>query len=135
MRKDLLLSDERLQRELWALALLLLAILLALSFVPLAHLGEGAERIFPTGNIVGRVGSLLSSGAWAVFGVAASVIALIPAIWAIALGGRMERATAIRYTVLGVGILMLVPAAVRVFGGALAPTSAMSVNIVRNFRT
>jgi energy-converting hydrogenase Eha subunit A len=61
VRKGLFLPDDRLQRDLWALALLLLAILLALSFVPLTLLGDLGVRLFPTGNVVGRVGALLSS--------------------------------------------------------------------------
>ena len=102
-------SDDRLQREIWALALLLLAILLALSFVPPALIGESAERLFPTGNVVGRVGAVISEVAWSVFGVTALLIPLFPAVWAAGVLERVRPASSRRLSILLGGTLLLVP--------------------------
>ena len=50
--------DDRQRRELWGLALALLALLLALSLVPVGILGAVGDR-FAAGNIVGVLGAAL----------------------------------------------------------------------------
>jgi S-DNA-T family DNA segregation ATPase FtsK/SpoIIIE len=105
----MILADERMQRVLWALALLLLSILLALSLVPLAILGDTGLRLFPTGNIVGQVGGLLSRAAWSIFGISAFLIPAFPALSAAALVERIDRPQTIRLAILLGGLLLLVP--------------------------
>jgi DNA segregation ATPase FtsK/SpoIIIE, S-DNA-T family len=108
-RKATIVPDDRLQRELWALALLLLSILLALSFVPPAVIGASAARLFPTGNIVGTVGALISRAAWQFFGAAAILIPVLPAVWAAGVLERIRTASTTRLSILLVGTLILVP--------------------------
>jgi hypothetical protein len=108
-------SGDRLQRELTGLALLALAILLALSFLPPQALGPAADRLFPTGNVVGVVGAAVSRVAWAVFGFPAFLLPVIPAIGAAAAVGRLDRSAAIRWSALVVGVLVLVPTAIYTF--------------------
>jgi DNA segregation ATPase FtsK/SpoIIIE, S-DNA-T family len=115
VRKRSPAAESVLHRELWALALLLLAILLALSFVPPALLGATGARLFPTGNIVGRAGALISQAGWDLFGVASLVVPALPAVWAAALLGRLERNTALRLSALCVGLLLLVPTGIYAF--------------------
>lgn len=110
MAKDLSLQNgDRVQRDLWALALILLAVLLALSFIPPGLIGEAGSRLFPTGNIVGRVGGMISRGAWRFFGISAFLIPALPAVWAGSVLGRIDRSTTLRLTMLVSGILVLVP--------------------------
>ncbi|MEX2582640.1 MAG: DNA translocase FtsK 4TM domain-containing protein [Gemmatimonadota bacterium] len=126
MRKDQFAPDDRLQREIWALALLLLSILLALSFVPPTLIGEAGSRLFPTGNIVGRVGALISRGAWELFGIAAFLIPLLPAVWAAGVLERIGRPSTARLSVLVFGSLILIPTGIFAFSrpAAAAPASA-----------
>jgi DNA segregation ATPase FtsK/SpoIIIE, S-DNA-T family len=124
VRKELFAPDNRLQREIWALALLLLAILLALSFVPLALMGESGARLFPTGNIVGRVGGMISRGTWSLFGVAGLLLPLLPAAWAAAVMDRVPRPTALRMTGLVVGVLLLVPTGIYSFSRPMGAAPA-----------
>jgi S-DNA-T family DNA segregation ATPase FtsK/SpoIIIE len=101
--------DDRLQRELWALALLALAILLTLSFVPPAWLGASGARLFPTGNVVGVVGRYVALVTWTTLGVLGFLLPLFPAVWAGFVLERLERGTALRLTGLLVGTILLVP--------------------------
>ncbi|CAN5834179.1 hypothetical protein BH23GEM6_BH23GEM6_17190 [soil metagenome] len=102
-----------------SLALLALAILLALSFLPPQALGPGAERLFPTGNIVGIAGAAFTGAAWAVLGLPAFLLPLLPAIWAATAVERLDRSVAIRWTVLIVGVFVLVPTGIYTFARPL----------------
>ncbi|MBA2671221.1 MAG: DNA translocase FtsK 4TM domain-containing protein, partial [Gemmatimonadetes bacterium] len=115
-------SGDRLQRELLGLALLALAILLALSFLPPRALGPAAERLFPTGNVVGIVGGVIARSAWSLFGFPAFLLPLLPAAWAAAVVGRLERPLAIRWSALVTGVLVLVPTAIYTFARPLEVT-------------
>ena len=119
MRKERFAPDDRLQRELWALALLLLSILLALSFIPPALIGEAGSRLFPTGNIVGEVGRLISRAFWDFVGLAAFLIPAMPAVWAAGVLERIPRPSAFRFTALLVGTLILVPTMIYAFARPL----------------
>jgi S-DNA-T family DNA segregation ATPase FtsK/SpoIIIE len=102
-------SAERLERELWALALLALAVLLTLSFVPPALFGAYGERLFGTGNIVGAAGLAVSETAWEFLGLPAFLLPVFPAIWALVVLGRLGRPAALRYTALALGVVVMVP--------------------------
>ncbi|HUE95646.1 MAG TPA: DNA translocase FtsK 4TM domain-containing protein, partial [Longimicrobiaceae bacterium] len=115
MGKDSLAREDRHQREIWALALLLLSILLALSFVPPTLIGEPGVRLFPTGNIVGEIGGMVSRGAWGIFGIAAFLIPALPAIWAASVLERVEGRATLRLTLLIAGVLVLVPTGIFAF--------------------
>jgi DNA segregation ATPase FtsK/SpoIIIE, S-DNA-T family len=118
--------EGRLQREIWALALLLLAILIALSLIPVGLLGGAGPRWFPSGNIVGVLGRVLASGTWALFGIAALVIPVFPLVWAAAVVGRAERSTTIRLTALAIGALLFVPTALYTLVAPFQPDPAMA---------
>ncbi len=120
MVKQRIASDDRLQRELWALALLLLSILLALSFVPPTLIGDSGARLFPTGNIVGTLGALISRGAWNFFGGCAFLVPALPAVWAAGVLERVDRSTARRLTILVAGLLVLIPTATYAFARPVA---------------
>ena len=81
MKATSFLQDERLQRELWGLALFALALLLALSFLPPSAVGDGDHSLFADGNIVGKVGAYIKTGAWQVLGLPAFLLPLFPAFW------------------------------------------------------
>ncbi|MBW3628192.1 MAG: DNA translocase FtsK 4TM domain-containing protein [Gemmatimonadetes bacterium] len=102
-------ADDRLQRELWALALLGLAVLLTLSFVPPAWFGGVGLRLFPTGNVIGVVGRYVSQATWRLFGVLGLLLPLFPAVWAGFVLERFDRSTALRLTGFLAGALLLIP--------------------------
>ena len=104
-------AGDRLERELWALALLALSVLLILSLVPPAWMGTTGARLFPTGNVVGVAGRFVAEAAWSVFGVLGFLLPLFPAVWAAFVLERFERSVAIRLTALFAGVVLLVPTA------------------------
>ena len=107
--------DDRLQRELWALALLALAVLLALAFIPPWWMGSFGTRLFPTGNIVGVVGAVIAAAAWVLFGISGYLLPAFPAVWATHVLGRVDRGVAWRATGLLAGLCLLVPTAIYAF--------------------
>jgi hypothetical protein len=115
-----------LQRELLAIALLALSVLLLLSFVPVAALGPSGQELFSDGNVVGTAGRWISGGSRAILGLPAILLPFLPAIWAVAVLGRLGRSAAIRLTCLVIGIMILVPAATYAFArpDVMAPPAA-----------
>ena len=69
--------DDKQRRELWGLGLFALALLLALSLIPLAAFGERAARVFPAGNIVGVAGAALAGGLTGFLGVGAVALPVL----------------------------------------------------------
>jgi S-DNA-T family DNA segregation ATPase FtsK/SpoIIIE len=118
--------DDRHRRDLWGLALLALALLLTLSFIPPSLFGEGGERLFATGNIVGVLGHWIFAGAFALLGLPALVLPAFPALWGAVVLGRAERATAIRWTVLLGGSAILFATAAFVLADATRADAAMA---------
>jgi S-DNA-T family DNA segregation ATPase FtsK/SpoIIIE len=118
-------ADDRLQRELWALTLLALAVLLTLSFVPPRAFGATGVRLFPTGNIVGLVGGMISRSAWAAFGLPALLLPVLPAVWAAAVVDRLDRGAALRYTGLLTGVFLLVPTGIYAFARPMEAVPAV----------
>jgi DNA segregation ATPase FtsK/SpoIIIE, S-DNA-T family len=117
--------DEKQRRELWGLGLFALALLLALSLVPLALFGEGATRVFPSGNIVGVAGSGLSGALGGFMGVAAVALPILAALWGAFAFRKVDQGMAIRWSILLAGLIVLVPSAVSILGGTAGePTPA-----------
>jgi S-DNA-T family DNA segregation ATPase FtsK/SpoIIIE len=115
LRKGISIPDDRLHRELWALALLALAVLLLLSFVPVAVFGAAGVQLFTEGNIVGRAGVWISRESFRLMGGPAVLLPLAPALWAAAAVGRVGGIAALRWTGLLAGIFLLVPTAIYTF--------------------
>src|SRR5687768_4307677 len=117
--------DDKQRRELWGLGLFALALLLALSLVPLAAFGEGATRIFASQNIVGVAGSALSGALTGFMGVAAVALPVLAALWGAFAFGKLDAGTALRWSILLAGLIVLVPSAISVLGGTAGePTPA-----------
>jgi S-DNA-T family DNA segregation ATPase FtsK/SpoIIIE len=117
--------DDKQRRELWGLGLFALALLLALSLVPLAAFGEGATRIFASRNIVGVAGAALSGALTGFMGVAAVALPILAALWGAFAFRRLDAGTALRWTILLAGLIVLVPSAISVLGGTAGdPTPA-----------
>ena len=117
--------DDKQRRELWGLGLFALALLVALSLVPLDAFGAGAARVFPSGNVVGAGGRLLSEALTGFLGVAAVALPALAALWGAFAFRRLDQGTALRWTILLVGLVVLVPSAISVLGGtAGTPTPA-----------
>jgi DNA segregation ATPase FtsK/SpoIIIE, S-DNA-T family len=116
--------SNRQRRELWAIALFALALLLALSLVPLGGFGDG--RYFPSGNLVGVVGRHLSAAGWGIFGLPVLLLPVLPALGGLVAWGRLKSSDALRWTVLVGGIALLLPPALYLLPGAgqEAPSTA-----------
>ncbi|MBW3570335.1 MAG: DNA translocase FtsK [Gemmatimonadetes bacterium] len=117
--------DDKQRRELWGLGLFALALLLALSLVPVAALGEGATRIFPSQNVVGVAGRALSAALLGFMGVAAVALPVLAALWGAFAFRKVDAGTAIRWSILLAGLIVLVPSAISLLGGTAGePTAA-----------
>jgi DNA segregation ATPase FtsK/SpoIIIE, S-DNA-T family len=101
--------SERQRRELWGLALIALAILLALSLLPLSLAGEGALHAFPSGNVVGVIGDGIARVSWWLWGGVGVLVPLLPVLWGAVALGRLATGVAARWTVLLAGLVVLVP--------------------------
>jgi len=114
--------DHKQRRDLWGLGLFALALLLALSLVPLALLGEGTARVFPSGNIVGIAGRALRQGMVGFLGVGAAALPILSALWGAFAFRRVEQGTALRWTILLAGLVVLIPSAIYIGGSATVQT-------------
>lgn len=117
-KSDGLLTGEQ-QRDLLGVGLLALAVFVAASLLPTSWLGARAESWFPTGNVVGSVGVALRSLLFGGFGAASPLIAVLLAVAGLRAGEWLSTERTVRSTVLGLGLLFIVPILVAV----LAPGS------------
>ncbi len=112
--------DDRQRRELWGLGLLALALLLALSLVPVGLFGAAGMRVFPTGNVVGVAGRWLAHGTLGFLGVGALGLPVLAALWGLVAFDKLESSAALRWSVLAAGLMVLVPAGIAVAVGRIA---------------
>ena len=112
--------DDRQRRELWGLGLLALALLLALSLVPVGLFGPAGMRVFPTGNVVGVAGSWLARATLGFLGAGALGLPVLAALWGLVAFDKLEPSAGLRWSVLAVGLMILVPATAAVAAGRLA---------------
>jgi DNA segregation ATPase FtsK/SpoIIIE, S-DNA-T family len=121
------------RRELIGLALLLLALLFALSLIPVQALGPRGAELFPHQNVVGRLGGVLATGAWSLFGLVHLLLPVFPAIWGLHAFGRIDRPGAVRLSVLLGGVVLILPAVLMVLARPLgrgAPEMAGVLGVI-----
>jgi S-DNA-T family DNA segregation ATPase FtsK/SpoIIIE len=109
--------DDKQRRDLWGLALLALALLLALSLIPAGLLGS-AGRFFRTGNVVGPGGVWVRDAAWGFLGGGAVGLPLLCGTWGAVAFGKLDARTALRWSLLAAGAMLLFPAAAFVLSPA-----------------
>jgi DNA segregation ATPase FtsK/SpoIIIE, S-DNA-T family len=107
--------SRRQRRQLLGIALLALSAFTALSLLPVASLGGDALRVFPTGNVMGILGTLFAAAGFAALGVG---VLLLPAL--LALGGAacyrwLDGPRAARVSAFVLGSAVLLPAAAAFF--------------------
>jgi len=98
--------NERQRREALGVGLVALGILVTLAVVPQLLPGRSEA-----GNLVGPAGELLSLALNTVFGVAAALAALPAFAWALWCFGVCEKRSALRWSILSGGAMVLLPAA------------------------
>jgi S-DNA-T family DNA segregation ATPase FtsK/SpoIIIE len=108
--------DDRQRRELWGLGLLALALLLALSLLPLDWFEAGTR--FPSHNVVGPVGGWLRGTLVGGMGLGSLAVPLLCGIWGLVAFDKLPTEPALRWSVLLGGLAFIAPAAVAVLGGA-----------------
>ncbi len=118
--------SERQIRELLGLALLVLALFTTLSLVPSGAPGSAAGRFLPTGNLMGPVGLALQYGTYRLFGAGVPFLPFFMVLGGAAAFGWIGRGTAIRWSLLLLGLIILVPTVAAIFtprGAAVVPGS------------
>ncbi len=111
--------DVEQRREIVGYALLAVAVLIALSLVPVEWLGERGIEWFPSGNLIGTVGAIIAALLNAGFGLVAWLLPVLLASLGLERGGWLSRQPSLRGAALSGGLLVLLPIA----GQVLAPTS------------
>jgi DNA segregation ATPase FtsK/SpoIIIE, S-DNA-T family len=115
--------NEKTQREISGLALLALALFTLLSLIPI-----GGDSAFSTGNIMGVVGASFASVARAALGIGAWGLPLLPALWAAAAFDWLERDRTLRFSVLVLGLVILLP----ITGGLMNPSGENEAGWIGN---
>ncbi|MEJ2185885.1 MAG: DNA translocase FtsK 4TM domain-containing protein [Gemmatimonadota bacterium] len=105
--------SETQRRELLGLLLFALGIFTALSLLPVGWFGAGAARWFPGGNLMGVVGAAFHDGGVWLLGAGTFLVPLIPILGGV-VAFRREPGPVVRWLVLVVAFVVLVPVAVAV---------------------
>jgi len=116
--------NERQVRELLGLALLVLALFTALSLVPAAALSAAGWSSFSHGNLMGALGLALRAGGVELLGAGVALVPVLLALGGAALFGWIGRATTIRWSILSLGLLILLPLGAAIFVPHQAPGAA-----------
>lgn len=123
--------SEKQKRDLLGLSLLALAVFLALSLVPASVMGAAVTRMFPSGNMMGVLGDVLSRGLVALLGAGAPVVPLFALLGGAACFGWVRAGRGWRWAVFLLGLLVLLPTGASIFtpvagigGRGLLPASA-----------
>jgi DNA segregation ATPase FtsK/SpoIIIE, S-DNA-T family len=104
------MMDVSRRRQLLGIALLALSVFTAFSLLPVAQLGGSALRVFPTGNVMGVLGSIFSTAGYGGVGVG---ILLVPALLVLvgaACFRWVDGVRAARWSALLLGLMVLIPA-------------------------
>jgi S-DNA-T family DNA segregation ATPase FtsK/SpoIIIE len=107
------------RRQLLGVTLLALVLFLLLALIPVRLLGERVLGWFPTGNIMGVLGNLVTRGGFGLLGVGMCFVPVLLALSALAVLERLPGERALRLLALCTGLMVLLPT-------ALAPWSAAS---------
>ena len=97
------------RRQIIGVGVLALGLLVLLALVPAARLGPAAAAWFPSGNVMGPMGTLIRSGGTLVLGLAAWLVPFLIGLTGIYLAGWSERERLARIGVFGAGLLFLFP--------------------------
>jgi len=103
-----LLTTEQ-QRDILGLGLLALSVFVALALTPPSWFGAGASERFPSGNLVGPLGTVIRELLRAVIGVAAPLVPLLLALGGLRTAGWLERLAGTRVLAFVGGLVLLLP--------------------------
>jgi S-DNA-T family DNA segregation ATPase FtsK/SpoIIIE len=102
-------GDDRIQRILIGVGLIVIGLFAALSLIPVGSFGEGARELFPSGNVVGPVGAAVAGTLVGAFGIGAAVVPLFPIMWGAWSLEKLPRSETGRWTLFFALFLVLVP--------------------------
>lgn len=116
---DFSLTEEQ-RSEILGVALLATALILLLSLIPVSIFGTVADQWFPSGNMLSAVGGVISGLLRAFVGWSAILIPTVVAIVGLRVGRWIGLAPALRFGLLSLGLLVIVPIAVWTLSGGVA---------------
>jgi len=102
-------GDDRIQRVLIGIGLAAVGLFTFLSLIPVQLLGAGLQNLFPSGNVVGPVGTSVAGVLVSAFGIAAAVVPLLPVVWGIWSLRWLERSEATRWSIFFAATVLIVP--------------------------
>ena len=104
------------RRDISALGLLALAIFLLASLVPVGVLGERGATWFPSGNMMGVVGSATRRGLTGLLGGSAFLVPVLVALAGLKVGDWLSTRRAMRFSLLVGGLMIVLPVGLQVLG-------------------
>ncbi len=102
-------GEDRIQRVLIGLGLSAVGVFSLLALLPLGLFGARLEELFPSGNLVGPVGSEFAGGLVGAVGISAAVVPFLLLLWGLHSFGQLERRNAARWTGFFAATLLLLP--------------------------
>ncbi len=108
------------RREIGGVALLAVALFLLLALLPVSLLGSRGASWFPSNNMMGPAGGAIRALLAYAFGASAALSPAVVAIGGLRAGDWLSTEKSIRFAVLGVGLLFLLPVLSWVLGAEVA---------------
>jgi S-DNA-T family DNA segregation ATPase FtsK/SpoIIIE len=109
------------RREILAVALLALALFTLLALIPASFFGPRGAEWFPSGNVMGAVGSVLRDLLWVSIGYASPLLPMLLLVAGLRAGAWLSGEWSLRLSLLCLGLGLLVPVAsflLAPFGGS-----------------
>ena len=117
------------QREIFAVALLALALFFFLSLLPVSLLGERGGEWFPSGNMVGLVGATFGTLLTVFFGGSAFLVPVLLVFSGLRFGGWLSEYWTPRLTIFSAGLLLLAPVCVWVLSSEPRAAGWLGTNV------
>lgn len=99
------------QRDILAIGILALALFVLLSLLPVSVLGSRGLVWFPSGNTMGLAGGVVRALLLAFVGVSAVLVPALMVVGGLRAGEWLDPGRSVRLALLGLGLLVLIPAA------------------------
>ena len=97
------------KREIGAIAILLLSIIVLLSLLPVSLLGEQGAQWFPSDNLMVVAGGAIRGVLSEIFGLSAFLVPALMIVGGLRIGDWLSKEMTIRLTLLTAGLLILSP--------------------------
>jgi len=125
----MLTAEQR--REITAIALLAVAVLVLLALLPVGLFGARGAEWFPSGNMIGVVGGTIRGLVVAFFGGSAVLVPLLLGVGGLAAGQWLDPTRSLRLALLFGGLLLIAPLATWILTGAASAAGWLGATLAQ----